>query len=232
MIVGLFSSEPSVSSSFFSARNLSANEVGGRCSASSSLPSGLVLLLAAFNGLALPDATAALSDSSLESWRGFLAGWNGEAKLCEPTPVYDLKALTEAPGARRLGLLLRAKPNPVVALLRLNPVGDLDRAAVAKGEDEEANASKPVRFVPVGEETSFGDVDRLDDEEAEANTDLLDLPIPVRVKGDGEGFLLRFDERLETAPLLVPANGEGEGVDLEPKIDGPLAEAKGEEVEA
>jgi hypothetical protein len=44
-------------------------------------------------------------------------------------------------------------------LPRLNPVGDLERAAVAKGEDEEANASKPVRFVPVG-------VDVLDDANA------------------------------------------------------------------
>lgn len=163
-----------------------------------------------------------------------MAGWNGEAKLCVPAPTYDLKALTEAPGALRLGLLLRAKPKPDVALLRLKPVGDLDRVAVAKGEDEEANASKPVRLVPVGDEASFGDVERPDEEEAaeEPNTDVLDLLALARAKGDGDGLLTRFADRLEAAPLLVPANGEGDGVDLVPNTDGPFAAAKGDDVDA
>lgn len=64
---GLLSSELSVSSSFFSARNLSANDVWGRGSASSSLPSGLVLPLAAVNGFEVVVAPAVPSESSLES---------------------------------------------------------------------------------------------------------------------------------------------------------------------
>ena len=76
-------------------------------------------------------------------------------------PAYDLKALTGAPAPRRVGLLLRPKPK--------TDGGDLEREAAAKGDEADANASNPLRFVPVGE------VDRA----------LVDLPL-LSANGDVE----------------------------------------------
>ena len=145
-----------------------------------------------------------------------------------------MNALFEAPGARRLGLLPRARPKPVEALLRLKPVGDFERAAEAKGEDEDANASNPVRLVPVRDGISFGDVESAEEDATEeANPDVLPgLLAPPKAKGVGDGLFVRFEVRLEVDPLLVPANGDGDGVDLIPNTDGPLAVAKGDELDA
>lgn len=48
---------------------------------------------------------------------------------------------------------------------------------------------------------------------------MLDLPALARAKGDRDGLLTRFSDRLNTASLLVPVNGEGEGVDVVPNTE-------------
>lgn len=79
-----------------------------------------------------------------------------------------MKALGEPNGAPRRGgdlLLPNPAPKAVWLFVRPKPVGDFERAAAAKGDVDDAKASKPVRFVPVGEdERSFADLDDVLDE--------------------------------------------------------------------
>lgn len=138
---------------------------------------------------------------------------------------------------RREGLLLRLSPEPKLEddpLPRRNPVGDFDLFAALKGEDDEdANASNPVRFTPVG-----GDEERPD----EANA----------AKPEGVGFVgmgaagvgtadvvgvfanvpvgLEEPEKPMTGSLEVPAFADvtANGEDLVPKITGPFARANGD----
>ena len=206
MTTGLSSSSlPSRASSALElALNLSANEDG--LSASSSLPSALPSALSGF----APKTCLPSSDrSSPESWRCFFTGGEGAEKLWVPEPTYDLKAFTGVAEPRRGGLLLRLRPKV--------DGGDLERDAAAKDDAEAANASNPLRFVPVG------DVDRA----------LGDLPLLLPAKGDvvakteeegglfalaiangDDGFMPKADEKLDAFPLLVPARGDGEGVDF------------------
>lgn len=122
-----------------------------------------------------------------------------------PVPTYDLKAFTGVPEPRRGGLMLRFKPKAFG--------GDLERDAAAKGDAEAANASNPLRFVPVGDvDNALGDLPLLliakGDVEAKAEGDLFGM-----ANGE-EGFIPNADEKLEAFPLLVPASGVGDGVDF------------------
>jgi hypothetical protein len=105
--------------------------------------------------------------------------------------------------------LLRANPSP--------DEGDLERDAVEKGDDAEANASKPLRFVPVGEvDNAFGDLLPLFGKKAdeEANTDEEPALLDDTIANGEEVFMPKADEKLDAAPLLVPARGVGDGVDF------------------
>lgn len=143
--------------------------------------------------------------SSPESWRCFFTGGEGAEKACDPEPTYDLNAFTDVTVPRRGGLLLRAKPPRTDG-------GDLERDAAAK-------ASNPLRLVPVGEvEKALGDCPLLRakgdaDEVLPKTEDEADLLAFAMAKGD-DGFMPNADAKLDAFPLLVPAKGEGEGVDF------------------
>lgn len=95
-------------------------------------------------------------------------------------------------------LLRKALPEP-------RALGDLARAADAKGEVEPAKASKPLRLVAVDAE---------DDESPRTGVDAL-LKEEVNAAGEGDGDL-------ENIEVLGPP----------PKMFWPFTEAKGELVEA
>ena len=158
-----------------------------------------------------------------------MTGGEGAEKLCVPEPAYDLKAVIALVAGRRVGLLLRAKLKA--------PVGDLDRAAAAKGEDADAKASNPDRLVPVGEaERLFGEGVLLDENaDGDPKTDFDPEPtlLPLGIAKGDDGFNPKAaEDRLDAVPLLVPASGVGDGVDFCPNTEGPFACANGEDVAA
>lgn len=120
-------------------------------------------------------------------------------------------------------------------------VGDFERAAAAKGEDEDAKASKPVRFVPVG--VAVADDEGLtrttDDvlDEANAENPFNGVWLPLKLALENEelvGEAAPEPGRVElgvVGGLGLDVDADG-GVDLLPKIDGPFAEANGDEVAA
>jgi hypothetical protein len=94
----------------------------------------------------------------------------------------------------------------------LRLLGDLDRAAEAKGEVEPAKASKPVRFVAVGTGVD-------DSPKGEATTGMVGKRDIWELAGDGEGD---GDGPFENEASL----------ELPPKIFCPFTEANGDDVAA
>ena len=126
-----------------------------------------------------------------------------------------MKAFIEETEPRREGLLLRARLEEVDEPLP-KMGGDLERW---KGEEMDANASKPVLFTPEEVEDSFGELEKIE------------LVPFILVNGDAAD-VAKDGVGEKVFPLLVLATGVGEGECLCPKTDGPLAEPKGEVVEA
>ena len=145
---------------------------------------------------------------------------------------------------RREGLLLLFKPEPKLEddpLPRRKPVGDFDLFAALNGEDEDANASNPVRFTPVG-----GDEERLDVTKA-AKPDgvafvgmgaagvlsMVDVEAPLeKDEKDPEDLGGAENPTAGSLDVLAFADVTAKGVDLEPKITGPFARANGDAIPA